>query len=99
MIHDVAKKLNSVLTPEDLALLEIAFARMCESRGLSPALPPAQESAKVLITYTEWNSKQVSAGGNADWAKVSVRKLMINGLAVNASCLTRSRIRTAQENG
>jgi hypothetical protein len=49
MIHDVAKKLNSVLTPEDLALLEKAFARVCELRGLSPASPPAQESAKVLI--------------------------------------------------
>lgn len=49
MIHDVAKKLNSVLTPEDLALLEKAFVRVCELRGVSPASPSAQESAKVLI--------------------------------------------------
>lgn len=49
MIHDVAKKLNSVLTPEDLALLETAFARVCELRGVSQTSPPAQESAKVLI--------------------------------------------------
>lgn len=49
MIHDVAKKLNSVLTAEDLALLEKAFVRMCELRGVSPASPSAQESAKVLI--------------------------------------------------
>jgi hypothetical protein len=49
MIHDVAKKLNSVLTPEDLALLDKAFARVCELRGVSQASPSAQESAKVLI--------------------------------------------------
>lgn len=33
MIHDVAKKLYSVLTREDLALLEEAFARVCELSG------------------------------------------------------------------
>lgn len=49
MIHDVANKLNSALTPDDLALLEKAFARVCELRGVSEASPPAQESAKVLI--------------------------------------------------
>lgn len=49
MIHDVAKRLNSVLTPEDLALLEKAFARVCELRGISQTSPPAQKSAKVLI--------------------------------------------------
>lgn len=35
MIHDVAKKLNSVLTAEDLALLDKAFARVCELRSIS----------------------------------------------------------------
>jgi hypothetical protein len=49
MIHDVAKKLNTVLTPEDLALLQNAFARVCELRGVSQTSLPAQESAKVLI--------------------------------------------------
>ena len=49
MIHDVAKNLNSVLTPEDLALLEKVFARVCELHGVSPETPSAQESAKVLI--------------------------------------------------
>ncbi|EKF61568.1 hypothetical protein QWE_00150 [Agrobacterium albertimagni AOL15] len=49
MIHDVAKKLNSVLTADDLALLEKAFARVCELRDISQTSPPAQESAKVLI--------------------------------------------------
>ncbi len=49
MIHDVAKKLNSVLTAEDLALLDKAFARVCELRGISQTSPPAQDSAKVLI--------------------------------------------------
>ena len=49
MIHDVAKKLDSVLTPEDLAVLEKAYVRVCELRGLSPGSAPAQESAKVLI--------------------------------------------------
>ena len=49
MIHDVAKNLNSVLTPEDLALLDKAFARVCELRGVSQGSLSAQESAKVLI--------------------------------------------------
>jgi hypothetical protein len=50
MIHDVAKNLNSALTPDDLALLEKAFARVCELRGVSQASPQAQEGAKVLIS-------------------------------------------------
>lgn len=49
MIHDVAKKLNSVLKPEDLALLDKAFVRVCELRGVSQSSPLAHESAKVLI--------------------------------------------------
>jgi len=49
MIHDVAKKLNSVLTAEDLALLDKAFARVCELRSISQTSPPAHESAKILI--------------------------------------------------
>jgi hypothetical protein len=53
MIHDVAKKLNSVLKPEDLALLQKAFARVCELCGISQTSPPAQESAKVLINLSQ----------------------------------------------
>lgn len=49
MIHDVAKRLNSVLTPEDLALLEMAFTRACELRGVDQTSESAQESAKVLV--------------------------------------------------
>lgn len=41
--------MNSVLTAEDLALLDKAFARVCELRGVSQTSPPAHESAKVLI--------------------------------------------------
>lgn len=53
MIHDVAKKLNSVLTAEDLALLDKAFARVCELRSISQTSPPAHESAKILINLNQ----------------------------------------------
>lgn len=49
MIHDVAAKLNAVLTPEDMAFLQATLARVCELRGVSQASPRAEESAKVLI--------------------------------------------------
>lgn len=49
MIQDVAQKLNTVLTPGDLEVLQIAYARVCELRGVSQTSTPAQESARVLI--------------------------------------------------
>jgi hypothetical protein len=49
MIHDVAEKLNKVLTPADLALLQTVFAGVCQLRGVSQTSPPAQDNAKVLI--------------------------------------------------
>lgn len=74
-----------MLTPEDLALLDKALACVCELRGVSQASPSSQESAKVLIKFvSEWNSKQVPAAGNADWAKVSVGKFLTHCLVVYA---------------
>jgi len=45
VIQGVAK-----LTPEDLALLEKIFARVCERRGSLQTPPLAQESANVVIS-------------------------------------------------
>lgn len=71
MIHDVAKKLNSVLTPEDLVVLEKAFARVCELRGITAGAGERQTFDKAI---SEWNTKPVSAGVNADGAKISVSR-------------------------
>jgi hypothetical protein len=74
MIHDVAKKLNTVLTPEDLALLQNAFARVCELRGDSHNSAPAQESAKVLISlYQSGIRNRYQLVAMLTGAKISLR--------------------------
>ncbi len=49
MIHDAAKKLNVVITADDLRLLQDVFRKVCELRDQEPNSPRAEESAKILI--------------------------------------------------
>lgn len=49
MIHDVAEKLKSSLSPDDLAILQNVLIRVCEIRGEEIASIEAEGHAKDLI--------------------------------------------------
>jgi len=53
MINETARKLDSPLSPGDLALLQRVLKDVCAIRGDEDGSPQAEQNAKVLVNLFE----------------------------------------------